>query len=86
MPCADPAAHRPHTWPDEGTGAHTWYCPGVRPSPFATLLYSWEELEELARLVDAALSEQYIAGTERAMMLNSLRTSLREAQYQLRTG
>lgn len=64
-------------------------------NPLATLLYTWDELDALAQLVDAelALSEHmWPTGDEhRAMlnsphwaMLNSLRTSLREAQYTVR--
>jgi len=54
--------------------------------PLATLYYTWDELEVLADLVDGEIAtvEKFIAdGHDDGSwpMLNSLRTSLREAQF-----
>lgn len=85
--CGNPADHDGHDWPaptgDQAAG-YVWHCPGVHHHPFATLLYQWDELEQLSILVDEKLSEGYLRNTPRWMVLNSLRTSLREAQYQVR--
>lgn len=51
--------------------------------PLATLYYTWDELDVLAGLVDARIATVTM-DEEGWSMLNSLRTSLREAQYGLR--
>jgi hypothetical protein len=85
MQCSDPDPHPPHEWPN-GDPGFVWRCPGVRPpAPFASLLYQWDELEALAVLVDREISQLYVR-TDRYPLLNALRTSLREAQYQLQPG
>ena len=53
----------------------------------ATLMYSWEELDALAQLIDDRLNPFPLSDWNsfpEFVMLNSLRTSLREAQYSLR--
>lgn len=82
--CGNPDVHEEHDWPAQPTAGFVWHCLGVHQHPFATLTYQWDELEELAVLVDARLGEAYLRNTPSWVMLNSLRTSLREAQHQLR--
>lgn len=54
----------------------------MRPT-LANLLYTWDELDVLAALVDERIAA--VPMDEPGWgMLNSLRTSLREAQYALR--
>lgn len=86
--CGNLGVHEAHDWPAPTTGTpvgYVWHCQGVAARPFACLLYAWEELDELAVLVDEKMSEGYLRTTPRWIMLNSLRTSLREAQWQLRS-
>lgn len=82
--CGNTAIHDEHDWPAVPTAGYVWHCPGTAANIFANLLYTWEELDELATLVDEKISEAYLRNTPRWVLLNSLRTSLREAQYQLR--
>jgi len=52
----------------------------------ATVYYTWEELDLLAKLVDSEIVGVDQWGTDDGTwaMLNSLRTSLREAQFTIR--
>jgi len=52
----------------------------------ATVYYTWEELDLLAKLVDSEIVGVDQGGTDDGTwaMLNSLRPSLREAQFTIR--
>ena len=53
-------------------------------SPFAQLYYTWDELDALAALVDNQIAGADPIEQPDMAMLNSLRTSLREAQQSVR--